>query len=179
MAVLTVGVLSITPMQHKALQQQHDVAANLINQPEFASVRELIEERNLYAQKKAKLEEDIANLPHGTTDAAGILTEVYDITANYGTVLKISLDYSAESIELSFTTLSYDSFIYWQKAITESGKYSFVEPPSFAGNGLVYSSSAKIAFVEPEITEEAPAATEETVPAETTEATVTTEEGEE
>ena len=178
MLVLTAGVLAITPMEHKALQQQHAVASNLINQPEFASVRALLEERDQYAQKKAKLEEDIANLPHGATDVAGILTEVYDITANYGTVMSINLDYGEKSIDISFTTLSYDSFIYWQKAITESGTYSFIQPPSFAGNGLVYSSSAKIAFVEPEISEEEPAATEGTVPAETAEPTVTTEEGE-
>ena len=54
------------------------------------------------------------------------------------------MDYNAKTIAMSFSTLNYDSFAYWQKAVVEDGRFSFLEPPTFSGNGLIFTVEANL-----------------------------------
>lgn len=140
--VLAAGMMSLTPIQMAKLQQERDVLAHLLDQPEYATVSQLLDERNAANRHKAALEEAIANLPHGESNTAGIIKDLHKVTSEYGNVLSINSEYGSKSITLTMITSTYDSFIYWQKEITESGRFSFVTPPEFSGTGLVFSVKA-------------------------------------
>ena len=142
---LVIGAMMIlTPMEKKQLEEQRDASAAIMGQPEFIRVKELFEERKAAQNKKQNLIDAIENLPHGQTNTAGIISDVLTITSGYGTISDISVDYSGKTIKLKLVTSSYDSFIYWQQEITKEGRFSFIQPPSFSGNGAVYNVSASL-----------------------------------
>ena len=149
------GMMAITPVQMHQLQQERDTLAHLLDQPEYATVSQLIDERNELNRHKNKLAEAIANLPHGGTNTAGMVKDIIDITTDYGTVLEVTTDYGTNTIFVSFSTLNYDSFIYWQKEIAEGGRFSFIEPPTFSGNGLIYTVEANMTATDFEPADEA------------------------
>jgi len=136
------------------LQQEREVLANLLDQPEYATVSELIERRNEANRHQAALAEAIENLPHGATKTADMLEEMMNVTSNYGTVLEIGSDYSTNLISVVFTTLDYDSYVYWQQEIAKSGRFSFLEPPTFSGNGLIYTVEANMTATDFDMTQE-------------------------
>ena len=142
--ILVVGMMSITPMQMFQLQKERGTLANLLNQPEYATVSQLLDERNDARRQQAALAEAIENLPHGGTNTAGILDELLKITSDYGTVLTLRTDYGLKTISISFNVLNYDSFIYWQKEIADGGRFTFLVPPSYNGNGLVFTVDATL-----------------------------------
>ena len=148
MTVLVAGLMAVTPIQNALLQQQRDLAANRISQPEYASVQELFNERDSLTKYKNSLTAAIEALPHGGTKTAAIIRELYDTTMEYGTVMEMTTDYGSKTIFVSFTTLNYDSFVYWQKEITEDQRYTFLEPPAFSGNGLIYTVEAHLTTVD-------------------------------
>lgn len=160
LAVVTVGLIAVTPIEKKALQSQKEAAQALLQQPEYAAVEELINTKTDLARYKSNLTDAIAALPHGATNTAGIIGDLTKITGEYGTVSSISTDYSAKVIRLSFTTLNYDFFVYWQKAVTEDGRFSFLEPPTFDGNGLIYTVNANLTATDFDQTANADAAAE-------------------
>ena len=47
--------------------------------------------------------------------------------------------------------------VYWQKEIVEDGRFSFLGPPGFSGNGLIYTVEANLTATDFEATEEAEA----------------------
>ena len=142
LGIIAAAVMAVTPIQKKQIQKQLDVASNLLNQPEYTAVRELVDERDSLNRYKNKLIEAIDALPHGGTNTSGIISDLYKITSEYGTVMELSTDYGAKTIFISYTTLNYDSFVYWQKEVTEEGRFSFLAPPTFDGNGLIYTAEA-------------------------------------
>lgn len=144
LTLVVAGLMAITPLQVAKLQQERDVLAHLLDQPEYATVSQLIDERTELSRQKSELEEAIANLPHGGTNSASIVADVIDLTSKYGTVHSITTDYASKTITISFTTLNYDSFVYWQKEITESNRFSFKILPTFNGNGLTFSVGATL-----------------------------------
>lgn len=148
MTLLVAGLMAVTPIQNAQLQKTRDQAANLLNQPEYASVQELFNERDDLTRQMNTLADAIEDLPHGGTKTAAIIRELYDTTMEYGTVLEMSTDYGSKTIFVSFTTLNYDSFVYWQKEITEDQRYTFLEPPAFSGNGLIYTVEAYLTTVD-------------------------------
>ena len=160
LAVVTVGLIAVTPIEKKALQSQKESAQALLQQPEYAAVEELINTKTDLARYKSNLTDAIAALPHGATNTAGIIGDLTKLTGEYGTVSSISTDYSAKVIRLSFTTLNYDFFVYWQKAVTEDGRFSFLEPPTFDGNGLIYTVNANLTATDFDQTANADAAAE-------------------
>lgn len=147
-AVVVCGVMAVTPIQKFLLQQQWDEATGLLDQPEYVAVKELVEQRDALNRHKSDLIAAIEALPHGGTNTAGIITELEKITAKYGNVQDVSVDYSGKSISLSFLTSTYDSYVYWQKEITESGIYSFISPPEFAGSGMMFTVNASLTSTE-------------------------------
>ena len=149
------GLMAVTPLQVAKLQQERDVLAHLLDQPEYATVSQLIDERTELSRQQGNLADAIANLPHGATNTAGIVEDIMKITSEYGTVLSVSTDYGAKTIIVSFNTLNYDSFIYWQKEIAEGGRFSFIVPPTFSGNGLIYSVEANLTATDFETVAEA------------------------
>lgn len=142
MTVLVAGIMALTPFQKAELLKQRDALSHVLDQPEYATVSQLINERSDLNWQKTALEEAIANLPHGSTNAAGIITSLYNITEEYGVVQSVSIDYTGQTISLNFTTLNYDYFIYWQKEIVDGRRFSFVKPATFNGNGLLYNVNA-------------------------------------
>ena len=125
-----------------------------MSQPEYVAVKELFDERDALARHKNSLIEAIDALPHGATNTAGIIQDLYDVTTEYGTVLEMTTDYSSKTIYITFTTLNYDFFVYWQKEIVADGRFSFLEPPVFSGNGLIYTVEANMTAVDFEQTQE-------------------------
>lgn len=142
--VLVAGFMVVTPIEKHALQTARDAAAAELEKPEFTAVRALFDQRDQLNRDLSALQTAIEELPHGATNTAGFLQDLYDLTAEYGTVLSLTSDYSTKSITISFTTLNYDSFVYWQKAVTDGGRFSFVQPPTFSGNGLVYTVESQL-----------------------------------
>ena len=138
------GMMAITPMQMNKLTQERDVAAHLLDQPEYAAVSQLLDQRSELNRKKDALEKAIENLPHGTTNTAGIIQDLHAMTSGFGTVTSIKVDYSAKSISLTFITSTYESFVYWQQQLADGGRFSFVNPPEFKGAGLSYTVSASL-----------------------------------
>ena len=154
MTVLVAGLMAVTPIQQAQLQKARDAAADVMTQPEYAAVQQLFNERDALARHRNNLVEAIEALPHGATNTAGIIKDLYDTTADYGTILEMTSDYGSKTIYVTFTTLNYDSFVYWQKQIVEDGRFSFLEPPVFSGNGLIYTVEANMTAVDFEETEE-------------------------
>lgn len=146
--VAAVGLMVITPLQMHQLKKKQAAAAALLEQPEYLAVKEQYDLNTQKKQEVAALEEAIAALPHGGSDSAGMIREIYDITAGYGTVASLGIDYNAETISLKFTTLNYDSFVLWQSKLIESGRYSFLKPPTYQGSGLLYTVEANITAVD-------------------------------
>lgn len=144
MTLLAAGFMAFTPIQKNQLQKARDTAANLVNQPEYSAVRELFNERDNLNRQRNALTDAIENLPHGTTRTAEMLEKINSLTAEYGTVLSAVCDYSNKTISISFTTLNYDSYVYWQKSIADSGTFSLLQPPTFEGNGLIYTVNASL-----------------------------------
>lgn len=144
MAVALAAIMAITPITRSGLEKELAATSTILEQEEYMTVRQLLDEKNATSRKLSALEAAIAGLPHGGTNTAGIITDLQTITNKYGTMSSISVDYTGGTISLDMTTMSYDSFIYWQQEITADGRFEFLEPPSFSGNGLVYSVSAKL-----------------------------------
>ena len=147
LTVAVAGLMSIMPQQVAQAQQIRDAASNIMSSPEYVAVQELFDERDALNRQKNSLVEAIEGLPHGVSKTAELVQDIYDITTKYGTVLELTTDYGSKTIMVSFTTLNYDSFVYWQKEITENGKYSFLEPAEFSGNGLIYTVEANMTAV--------------------------------
>ena len=138
------GLMVLTPLEKKKLEEQRDAAAAVMNQPAYVAVKDIMTQRKEANQKKQNLIEAIEKLPHGETNTAGLISDVLTITSGYGNVSSISVDYTAETVSFSLTLRSYEDFIYWQQEITKDGRFSFVKPPSFSGNGSSYSVSATL-----------------------------------
>ncbi len=154
MTILVAGLMAVTPLQVSQLEKQRDAGDNILSQPEYATVKTLIDERDALNRHKNNLVAAIEALPHGATCTADIISDFHKITSDYGTVLELSTDYGAKTIYVSFTTLNYDSFVYWQKEIVEEGRFSFLEPPVFSGNGLIYTVEANLTAIDFEQIEE-------------------------
>lgn len=144
MTLVVGGLMALTPWQMSQLRQQRDAAANLMNQPEYQTIQALFDQRDQLNRYKSNLADAIDALPHGSSHTADILTDLHGITSEYGTVMEVRSDYGSQTIQLIFTTLSYDSFVYWQEEITESGRFTFLTPPTFSGNGLIYTVEANL-----------------------------------
>ena len=116
----------------------------MIEQPEYVAVRELMDERSAINKQKAALEASIANLPHGTTNIAGIIEDLLKLSAEFGVVESTAVDYSGKVVQMSLMTTAYDTFVAWQHKITADGRFTFVMPPTFAGENGRYSVEAII-----------------------------------
>jgi len=156
--VLVAGVLACgEPYLMHQLKTGRDAAAVVIEQPEYVAVRDLMDERTAINKQQAALEEAIANLPHGATNTAGIIKDLYDLSAKFGQVSSMSVDYSGKVASLTMMTDSYDTFVKWQQTVTADGRFSFVTPPSFNGDSGRFDIEAIISatdFEEPEEEEE-------------------------
>lgn len=137
-----IGFMCLTPIQKSTLEDERDAAAALLDQPEYVAVQELYDAKADLQRQKNNLASAIEALPHGGSNTAGIINDLSTLTADYGTLLAINVDYNGKTINLTFTTLNYDSFVLWQKAVLAEGRFSFVTPPTFEGNGLIYTVDA-------------------------------------
>lgn len=158
LGIALIGFMSLLPMQKKTLEQEKVAAAALLEQPEYVAVRELYDSKTDLVRQKNTLLSAIESLPHGGSNTAGILRDLQTTTADYGTLLGISVDYNGKTINLTFTTLNYDSFVLWQKAVLADARFTFVTPPTFEGNGLIYTVNAVLTSTDFEtalVTEEA------------------------
>lgn len=144
LVLVAAGVAGVQPYLMRELKAERDAAAVVIEQPEYVAVRELMDERSAINKQQTALEESIANLPHGATNTAGIIKDLYDLSAQFGQVSSMSVDYSGKVVQMDFATDSYDTFVKWQHKLTEDGRFSFVNPPSFSGDTGRYSISAVI-----------------------------------
>lgn len=144
MTLVVGGIMAVTPLQMHQIRQERDAASNLMSQPEYQAIQALFDQRDQLTRYKNNLSAAIDALPHGSSQTADIISSLNEITTDYGTVLKITTDYGSKTISVSFTTLNYDSFVYWQQEITEGGRFSFLTPPTFSGNGLIYTVEANL-----------------------------------
>jgi hypothetical protein len=144
MTLVVGGIMAVTPLQMHQIRQERDAASNLMSQPEYQAIHALFDQRDQLTRYKNNLSAAIDALPHGSSQTADIISSLNEITTDYGTVLKITTDYGSKTISVSFTTLNYDSFVYWQQEVTESGRFIFLEPPTFAGNSFLYTVKAKM-----------------------------------
>lgn len=141
-SVLCVAIMAVAPVMKLLLNLEQKKLQETINSEEYAAVHELYAEQMELIRYKNALAQAVESLPHGESNAAGMAKNLLELTSEYGTVRSVSIDYGTKSISLEFSTLNYDSFVYWQKAVTESGQFSFLQPPTFAGNGLIYTVDA-------------------------------------
>ena len=142
LGLAAVGIMVIMPMNLRTVNQEKQVAQDLLATPEYMFVQDAFDRKKQILKDKEKLIEAIARLPHGMTDTAGILVELRDLTNEYGTVDEVSIDRNAKKITLSFTTESYNAFVLWQSRLMESERFSLVEPPTFSGNGIIFKVNA-------------------------------------
>lgn len=154
LTIIVGGLMAITPRQVAQLEQQRDIAADLINQPEYVAVSDLLDRRAEVSRQKEELIDAIENLPHGATNTAGIIEDLYNITTEYGTVTDIKVDYASKTIQLTFLTSTYETFVYWQQELVDGGRFSFNMPPEFNGTGLSYTVSASMTAADFEAVEE-------------------------
>jgi len=142
LGVVLVGLMVATPMLKRGVESARDAAAARLQQPEYVAVKALYDEADALGRKKDALAAAIEALPHGASNMAGIVSDVKTLTEAYGTLADLAVDYNASTISINFTTLNYDSFVLWQKAVTESGRFTFMKPPTFEGNGMIYTAEA-------------------------------------
>lgn len=155
LALAAIGLVAANPIMNKDMaNKKADLEAQLA-QPEYVAVEQLTDEKLALGREKANLLTAIENLPHGESNSAGILTDIIALTGDYGTVTSATVDYNGKRMELSFSTVNYDSFVLWQKKITDEGRFSFLEPPSFQGSGMSYQVSAMLTAVDFEESETA------------------------
>jgi len=157
LVLVSAGLMSVTPIQMKAIRDTRNAAEATLQQPEYLAVQALLDEQAAQNTRKLNLEEAIASLPHGATQAANIMTQLHDLTSRYGTVQNMTLDYPSKTITLTFTTVSYDLVVDWQKQLTADGRYSFQTPPTFSGSGTNYTVAASITSSDFTVTKEADA----------------------
>ena len=138
------GAMSLTPIQMKTLKGNQAAAEAVLQKPEYQEVQAILDEQSAQNARRNALKDAIEALPHSATDAAGMMTQLYELTSRYGTIQELALDYEAEAITLSFTTVSYDLVVDWQKQLTADARYSFVTPPTFEGSGTNYTVTAEI-----------------------------------
>ena len=141
-SVLCVGIMAAMPVMRLLLNLEQKQLRETINSPEYAEVHELYQEKTDLQKYKNQLTAAVEKLPHGESNAAGMAKTLLELTGEYGTVRSVSVDYRTGSIQLEFTTQNYDSFVYWQNAITGSEQFSFLQPPTFSGNGLTFTVKA-------------------------------------
>lgn len=144
LAVVCAAMMAVTPVRMLLLEKQNETLQQQMANPEYTAVQELVDQKSALQRRKANLTNAIAELPHGNSDAAGMISDLVTLTDQFGTVSILNINYSTETVDLTFTTLNYDSFVYWQQAVTESGRFTFREPPTFEGNGLMYKVNAKL-----------------------------------
>ena len=140
--VVMAGIMAITPISMRDLNAQLEKAQNIMQQPEYVAVQELLDQKTDLAKQKESLVNAIEALPHGATNTAGIVKDLFASTKAYGNVGSIRVNYDSETIELSLTVQDYNSFILWQNMITSEGRFSFKTPPTFSGSGMLYSVNA-------------------------------------
>lgn len=148
LVVVSIALMAVTPVRMLLLEKQQTALQKQMAQPEYAAVQELYDQKSALERQKNQLLADIEKLPYGETDVAGLLGDLLTMTAEYGTVRSISCDYGSQVISMEFSTLNYDSFVYWQKEISEGNRFSFLAPPSFAGNGLLYTVDASLTAID-------------------------------
>ena len=142
--VILGGLMVLTPLEKKQLEAQRDAAAAIIEQPAYVAVKDIINQRKGVLQNKQDLIEAIENLPHSESNAAGLISDILTITSGYGSVASITVDYNAETISMKVNIDNYESFVYCQQEITKDGRFNFVQPPSFSGNGFTYAVGATL-----------------------------------
>lgn len=140
----TIALISATPVMRNNLQKEKDALESLLAQPQYAAVEKLFDQKTALQRKKNNLANAIAALPHGGSNTSGMISDLSAITNNYGTVKSVSVDYNSKSIKLTFTTMNYNAFVQWQNKVTENGRFSFEAPPTFKGNGVVYTVNAQL-----------------------------------
>ncbi len=160
LGVASIALMSLLPLQKRSLEKEQEAAAALLEQPEYVTIRELHDSKLAIQREKNNLIEAIEALPHGQSKTSEILSTLQTITQNYGTLLASSVDYNGKTIHMTFTTLNYDSFVLWQKEMVATNRFSFITPPTYEGNGLIYTVRATLTstdFDAPEAeTEEVP-----------------------
>ena len=157
-AALGVGMVAMliaSPIMKSSAQKNLDRVKALLEQPEYVAVAEKYETIRALGREKNDLIAAIEALPHGGTNTAGIISDLNAVTAEYGTLIGANVDYNGKTVSVQFTTMSYDSFVLWQKKIVESGRFSFVSPPTFEGNGMLYEVDALMTVTDFEDSEEA------------------------
>ena len=162
--LVAAGVMAVTPITMNGLKKERDAGAALLATPEYVAVQELLDRKDALQREKNNLENAIANLPHGATKSAEMITELVKLTEGFGTVASLSVDYNAKVINISLTTASYGLFVGWQEAIEANESFGFATPPSFNGNGVYYTVEASLsaaAVEEAEVEVEAESETEE------------------
>lgn len=155
LGVSVVAMLIASPIMKSSAQKNLDRVKALLEQPEYVAVAEKYETIRELNREKSDLMAAIEALPHGGTNTAGIVSDLNAVTAEYGTLIGANVDYNGKTVSVQFTTISYDSFVLWQKKIVESGRFSFVSPPTFEGNGMLYEVNALMTVTDFEDTEEA------------------------
>ena len=142
--VILGGLMILTPLEKKRLEEQSAAYTDMLEQPAYLEVRDAIDRKQQAGRQKQNLIEAIEKLPHGGSNTAGLVSDVMTITSAYGRLTAISVDYNTEAINVSLMLNNYDLFIYWQQEITKGGRFSFIQPPSFTGNGSSYVVSATL-----------------------------------
>ena len=141
-SLLCVAMMAVNPVMKLLLNMEQKDLRETMSRPEYAAVQELYNEKMDLQRYKNSLTNAVENLPHGQSKVAEMAIELLDLTGQYGSVRTLTIDYGTESIKMQFSTQNYDSYVYWQQAVSEGGRFSFKQPPTFAGNGLVYTVDA-------------------------------------
>ncbi len=143
--VVIAGVLmAITPYQLSRLKQEKEAAEAILNQPEYLSVLNLLDDRTEANRDKAALVKAIEDLPYNTSKVVSMVEEVTYVTEKYGRLSEMSVSRNNKKISFTFTTESFDTYLEWQAELEKSGRFSFISVPTFASAGSSYVVHAEV-----------------------------------
>lgn len=148
LAAVCLTWMAAIPTATFLLQREHQQLEALLSEPEYALTVQLCAQRDALLQEKTALEAAVAALPQSQADTAAIIGELLQLSRPYGTVKSVRIDCASGVITTDFTAVDYDSLITWQRTLSNSSHFQFLELPGFTTSGASYTVSAKLMAAE-------------------------------
>ena len=144
LCAVCVACIAAIPVQTVLLRREQRELEVLLSTAEYGRAAQLYTQREELLRQKAAWEAAVAALPHSRTDTAGIVSDLMERCAPFGTVNAVRVECTTAVITLDFTAASYDDLIDWQRMIADSSRFQLLEMPTFSTGGTSYAISAKL-----------------------------------
>ena len=144
LCAVCVACIAAIPVQTVLLRREQRELEVLLSTAEYGRAAQLYTQREELLRQMAAWEAAVAALPHSRTDTAGIVSDLMERCAPFGTVNAVRVECTTAVITLDFTAASYDDLIDWQRMIADSSRFQLLEMPTFSTGGTSYAISAKL-----------------------------------